>query len=233
MLERLINTETYESTDVIVDASGWCELDESSFRYVRRFLKHGQRDGALFLKALQHHPEVILPGTTTADLGIGAYCHDIAKPWINNADKTLWDKKGLTREDVELIHTHPEVSYQLLRNIKARGVAVPDAALVIAHSHHERLDGTGYPKGLMGDQFPDYVKLFSVVDYIISMAEGPEVRPYRDNGMSITEISAYLTGEMKYKLNQEYVASVLGLIRNGEHLCVSELEDIDSLRILE
>jgi HD-GYP domain-containing protein (c-di-GMP phosphodiesterase class II) len=232
MWERLIDIAAYEYTDAIVNASGWNELDESSFKYVRRFLKHGQRDAAMYELALQHNLEVIPPGATITELGIGAHCHDIAKPWINNTDKTLWDKKGLTVEDIKLIHTHPEASYQLLCDIRSRGIAVPEVALVIARSHHERLDGMGYPKELKADQIPAFVQLFCVVDYIVSMAEGSEVRSYRDRGMTITEISSYLTNEMKCKLNQHYVASVLEIIRNGEHLTAPELEDVDSLRML-
>jgi HD-GYP domain-containing protein (c-di-GMP phosphodiesterase class II) len=234
MLETLIDIAAYKSVDAIVSASGWSELQENSFPYVRRYLKHGQRDGAMYTLALPYHPEVIPFGVTQTQMRVGAMCHDIGKPWVTDqdVDSTLWDRNGLSDEDKDTIRLHPSVSYWLLRKVQARGIAVPRVALDIAIAHHERLDRSGYPHGLMGDQIPSFVQLFSVVDYVVSLAEGPKDRRYRTRGWSIQEIESFLRHEMKNKLNQEYVTTVLGFLRRGEHLNVPELEDLDSIRIL-
>jgi len=228
MPERSIDIGTYKSISEIVEATQWWNLPENAVGLLPRYLRHGVRDAAMYLKALQHHPEVIPVGVNLTDMSIGAAFHDIAKPWV---DAEVWDKGKLSPIDKYLIHRHPSVSYLILSRLRdERGIIVPEVALVIALDHHERLDGSGYPNGLTGDQIPGFVQLFSVVDYVVSMAEGPKVRAYRECGMTPAEIEAFFTNDMKDKLNQTYVKSVLDLIRNGEHMEVPELEDLVSLR---
>ena len=98
----------------------------------------------------------------------GALLHDIGK--IAVSDAILQKPTGLTKEEFEIIKKHPEVAYDLLSHID---FLVP--ALDIPYCHHERWDGTGYPRGLKGDDIPLAARIFAVVDVYDSLTSE---RPY-------------------------------------------------------
>ncbi len=87
----------------------------------------------------------------------GALLHDIGKLGIPDA---ILRKPGkLTEEEFDQIRKHPAIAYQLLSPIKyLRG------ALDIPYCHHEKWDGSGYPRGLKGEQIPLAARMFAVVD---------------------------------------------------------------------
>jgi putative nucleotidyltransferase with HDIG domain len=87
----------------------------------------------------------------------GAILHDIGKMAI--PDEILREKRDLTVEDWEIIHKHPATAYELLK-------AIPflKPAIDIPYCHHEHWDGSGYPRGLKGEEIPIAARLFSVVD---------------------------------------------------------------------
>jgi diguanylate cyclase (GGDEF)-like protein/PAS domain S-box-containing protein len=85
-----------------------------------------------------------------------AYLHDIGKIIL---DKELFTKDWLTDEEYELFKQHPVVGYRILNLF--------DDTLDLAeyvYSHHERWDGTGYPRGLKGEQIPYLSRILSVVE---------------------------------------------------------------------
>ena len=100
----------------------------------------------------------------------GAYLHDVGK--IVVPDQILLKPGKPTPEEWVLIQQHPEVGYQMLRNIPT----LPHDTLDIVRHHHERWDGSGYPHGLTGDDIPQLARLFSVVDVYDALVN---VRPYK------------------------------------------------------
>ena len=87
----------------------------------------------------------------------GAMLHDIGKMGIPD---TILHKEGpLTEEEWVVMRTHPTIAFELLAPIP---FLYP--ALDIPFCHHERFDGTGYPRGLAGDEIPFLARLFAVVD---------------------------------------------------------------------
>ena len=102
-------------------------------------------------------------------LRLGAYVHDIGKITIPSE---ILNKPGqLTEAEFRLIKTHPALSYEMLCNIP-----FPWPIAEIAYQHHERIDGSGYPRGLKGDQICEEAKLLGVADVIEAMCSH---RPYR------------------------------------------------------
>jgi PAS domain S-box-containing protein/putative nucleotidyltransferase with HDIG domain len=87
----------------------------------------------------------------------GALLHDIGKMSI--PDTVLLKAGPLTTEEWEIMRRHPVYAYELLSPI-----AYLRQALDIPYCHHERWDGTGYPRGLKGDQIPLAARIFALAD---------------------------------------------------------------------
>ena len=86
-----------------------------------------------------------------------ALLHDIGK--FIFPDEILFADRKLTDEEWEIVKLHPEQGAKLVRRIEGYG---PVAEII--HSHHERVDGRGYPHGLSGDDIPLGSRIISVAD---------------------------------------------------------------------
>ncbi len=98
---------------------------------------------------------------------LGAQLHDIGK--LGVAEAVLWKPAGLSRTEWAQIRTHPEKGHRLVADIVHRDVA---AAVL---SHHERLDGAGYPFGIDSRSLPMTVRIVQVADAYDAMTSD---RPY-------------------------------------------------------
>jgi putative nucleotidyltransferase with HDIG domain len=99
----------------------------------------------------------------------GALLHDIGKMAISDS---ILNKPGpLTAEEQDIMRRHPVYAYELLYPI-----AYARPALDIPYSHHERWDGSGYPRGLRAEQIPLAARIFAVVDVWDALCHD---RPYR------------------------------------------------------
>lgn len=87
----------------------------------------------------------------------GALLHDIGK--IGIPDQTLLKSASLTEEEWKIMRTPPEIAYRILSPL-----SYLRPALNIPYCHHERWDGSGYPRGLKGEQIPLAARIFAVVD---------------------------------------------------------------------
>ena len=87
----------------------------------------------------------------------GALLHDIGKMGI--PDSILLKTGELTEEEKDIMHRHPSLAYEMLSRIDYLR-----PALDIPYCHHEKWDGTGYPRGLKGEQIPLAARLFAIVD---------------------------------------------------------------------
>lgn len=85
--------------------------------------------------------------------------HDIGK--IGIPDKILFKGEALTEEEWKVMKTHPTIGYEILKDSTA---PVLKMGAVIALNHHERWDGSGYPRGLKGDQIPLEARILTLVD---------------------------------------------------------------------
>ena len=103
---------------------------------------------------------------------LSAPLHDIGK--IGIPDAILMKPDALTAEEAEVMHRHPRIGYELLRDSQNRFV---QAGAMIALRHHERYDGSGYPDGLAGEQIPLEARIVAVADVFDALISQ---RPYRD-----------------------------------------------------
>jgi len=99
----------------------------------------------------------------------GALLHDIGNLLV---PEDILHKQGeLTVEEWVTIHMHPFYAYEMMSSIP---FLVP--ALDIPYCHHEKWDGTGYPRGLKGEEIPTAARIFAVVDVWDALTSD---RPYR------------------------------------------------------
>ncbi|HNB52998.1 MAG TPA: HD domain-containing phosphohydrolase [Anaerolineales bacterium] len=99
----------------------------------------------------------------------GALLHDIGKMGI--PDNILRKPGKLSEEEWKIMRLHPVYAYQWLNPIEFL-----HPALEIPYCHHEKWDGTGYPRGLMGPDIPLAARIFSVIDVWDALSFD---RPYR------------------------------------------------------
>ena len=99
----------------------------------------------------------------------GSLLHDIGKMGV--PDSILLKPGHLTDSEWEVMRRHPLYAYQMLSPI-----AYLKHALEIAYNHHEKWDGSGYPRGLKGEEIPLSARIFAVVDVFDALTSD---RPYR------------------------------------------------------
>jgi len=122
-----------------------------------------------------------LPEETLTHLEQAAMLHDLSK--VGLPDVVL-DKAGPLNEDEwEEIQKHPEIAYQIVRDIPF----LQRAGEIILH-HHERFDGGGYPRGLMGDEIPLGARIFAVVDAYDAMTSDRSYRRAGSHAFAVREI---------------------------------------------
>jgi len=110
-----------------------------------------------------------LPPAEMENLRWASILHDIGK--IGMPESVLCKASSLAREEYEIIKKHPERGFRLLQPI-----AQLAGAARIVRAHHERMDGSGYPDGLSGDEIPMAARIIAVADTYDAMTT---TRPYR------------------------------------------------------
>ena len=131
----------------------------------------------------------------------GALLHDIGKMGIPDA---ILHKPGpLTDEEWVIMRQHATYAFQLLSPIDYLR-----PALDIPYCHHEKWDGSGYPRGLAGEAIPLAARIFAVVDVWDALRSD---RPYR-SGWPEAEVLAYLQGQAGTHFDPRVVTAFLTLV---------------------
>jgi len=104
------------------------------------------------------------------DLKLAAILHDVGK--IGVSDQILLKNEKLDDKEAEIMSKHAELGAEILSHIKALKDIIPGV-----RSHHERIDGKGYPDGLKDEEIPIIAKIIAVADTFDALTSN---RPYRD-----------------------------------------------------
>lgn len=110
-----------------------------------------------------------LPSDRIDGIRMAASIHDLGK--ISIPAEILSMPRKLSQLEFELIKTHPQAGYDIIKNID---FPWPIATIIL--QHHERMDGSGYPNGLSGDKILLEARILAVADVVEAMAS---YRPYR------------------------------------------------------
>jgi putative nucleotidyltransferase with HDIG domain len=108
-------------------------------------------------------------GEALVNVRRGALLHDIGK--MGTPDAILHKNGPLDAEERKVIEKHPQDAYNMLNQIEYLR-----AALEIPYCHHEKWDGTGYPRGLKGEEIPISARMFTIIDVFDALSND---RPYR------------------------------------------------------
>lgn len=92
------------------------------------------------------------------ELGLGALLHDIGETRVPEA--ILKKRYGLTPDETREMQRHTEHGAEILRELKG----IPSSAVDIALTHHEKVNGKGYPKGLKGEDISHYARMVAIID---------------------------------------------------------------------
>jgi len=138
----------------------------------------------------------------TRSAGIAGLMHDLGKAAM---PMDVLNKPGkLTDAEFAIIKTHPEEGYKLLQS----GTDVDPMVLDVCLYHHEKVDGSGYPKGLKGDQISLFAKMGAVCDVYDAITSN---RPYKsgwDPAESLRKMAEWASGHFDGKVFQAFVKSL-------------------------
>ena len=130
----------------------------------------------------------------------GALLHDIGKMAI--PDAILLKPGDLTPEERDLVRRHPLFAYEMLKPIRFL-----HSAIDIPYCHHEKWDGSGYPRGLKEVQIPFAARIFSIADVWDALTSD---RPYR-KGVKPADVRAYLREQSGTHFDPQVVDAFLSM----------------------
>lgn len=139
-------------------------------------------------------------------LTVASHFHDIGK--IGVPDTILLKHEKLSIDEWQTIQQHPIIGYDILKQVKR----LSSKHLDIVRSHHERLDGSGYPDKLKGDAISPLVRIVSVADAFDAMAHD---MPFR-KALSKSDVVTQLGEGSGTQFDPEVVATAIRLTEAGK-----------------
>lgn len=112
----------------------------------------------------------------------GALLHDVGKMVV--PDDILRKGSPLTEDEWLIMKQHPSWGYEMLAEVRF----LQSAALDLIYSHHEQWDGSGYPRGLAGEDIPLGARIFAVVDTYDAITSDRPYRRARPHAVAVTEL---------------------------------------------
>ena len=139
------------------------------------------------------------------DIGLGALLHDVGMALVPvDPDASYKEGEGLAPEDAKKMYAHPELGVKVLR----QHPRISAFTKAIVAQHHERMDGTGYPRGLRGSDIHPYSRIVACADVYSSML----VRSRLDRHMMPGEVVDYMMSAAGFELDKDVVRVMLGCI---------------------
>lgn len=135
----------------------------------------------------------------------GGLLHDVGKLGI--PDSILLKTENLTPAEWEIMRKHPVYAYEWLARIDYL-----QPALAIPYCHHEKWDGTGYPRGLQGEEIPLPARIFAIVDVWDALTSD---RPYR-KALPLESALDYIRAQAGKHFDPELVKMFFSLVKGNQ-----------------
>ena len=136
------------------------------------------------------------------ELKTAATFHDIGK--ISIPDEILNKPDKLTKEEYEIVKSHTEIGYEILRAADEYS----DLAIYVSH-HHERWDGLGYPYGIKGEKIPEFSRIICIADAYEAMTSDRPYRKRMSKEYAVSEIIKNAGTQFDPRLAKVFVEKVL------------------------
>jgi PAS domain S-box-containing protein len=188
-MER-VTSGAIESIALLADAHDACKVGRS-----RRVGEHAARIGAA----------LGLPGHAVRGLKLAGQLIDVGM--LHVPRELLWRPTALTPAEYELVKTHPERGWEVLRAIE-----FPWPVAEVVRQHHERVDGSGYPRGLAGDAILLEARIVAVADAVEAMLAA---RPHRAP-LGIAACVEELQSHAGRRYDARVVKACVRLLREGQ-----------------
>ena len=152
-----------------------------------------------------------LPGNTVSGLRVMGQLIDVGMLQIPR--ELLWRPGTLTAAEFELVKSHAALGYELLRQVE-----FPWPVAETVRQHHERLDGSGYPRGLKGDAILLEARIVAVADAVEAMLSK---RPHRP-ALSVAACIEELQSQAGRRYDAQVVKACVKLLRDSQASVVDE-----------
>ncbi len=148
--------ELVEEIDDLFERGEYMLLDAVQMKTADEYTYlHSVAVCALMLKFAR---QLGLPAQQARECGLAGLLHDVGKMRVS--PEVLHKRAALTDEEFEQVKAHADEGFLILRDVEG----LPAVAMEVARLHHEKIDGTGYPLGLAGDEIPMIAKMGAICD---------------------------------------------------------------------
>ena len=172
-----------------------CQAVETKDFYTRGHSERVSRGSAMLGREVGMRPERV------DAIRYAGMLHDVGK--LGVPTKVLQKNGPLTEEELAAIQLHPMRGLEILREI-----GFLDEALAGIMHHHERMDGRGYPLGLVGDEIPEFARVIAVADAFDSMTSNRSYRGARRVEEAVSELRRWAGSQFDPALVDAFVAAL-------------------------
>lgn len=196
----LLENEVAKATQKLIDR------EHETLMLLGKTAEYRDPETAAHVQRVAHYSRMLarLKGLSEHQQDIILYAspfHDIGK--VSTPDAVLLKPGKLTDEEYEIMKQHAYAGYELLRNATSDYLK---AGSIIALTHHEKFDGTGYPKGLKGTMIPLMGRIVAVVDVFDALTSS---RPYK-KAWPLEDAFAFLQDQAGKHFDPELVELFVG-----------------------
>ncbi|MFN2362916.1 MAG: HD-GYP domain-containing protein [Halarsenatibacteraceae bacterium] len=148
-------------------------------------------------------------------LALGSICHDLGKSGI--PEEILKKPDKLTEEEYNIIQEHPRIGFERLRELNE----ITPTSLAIVLGHHEKLDGSGYPRGIKADDIHLFPRITAIADVYDALSSD---RIYRDR-WPIDKTLSLIYNERGVHFDSELVNEFISIMPFYPNGCQVQLND--------